>query len=133
MYSGADGVTLANPFGHAVRGGADVEAALDYVSSRFGNGEVTEFNTLARYETADLVTLLDVEHWRTRVGGGEELSEFDLRVSSTYRREGGEWRLVHPHADPIRSFDEAGPIRRTKPHHGARCPLGSHDAKVGGP
>ena len=113
MYSEADDVTLANPFGHAVRGRADVEEALDYVSSRFSDGEVTEFKTIARYETVDLATFLDVEHWRTRVGGGEEVSDFDLRVSSTYRREDGQWRLVHRHADPIGSFDEAGPVRRT--------------------
>lgn len=113
IYSPTDDVTLANPFGHAVRGRADVEAALDYVSSRFTDGEVTEFNNIARYETTDLATFLDVEHWRTRVGGGIELSDFDLRVSSTYRREHGEWRLVHRHADSISSFDEAGPIRRT--------------------
>lgn len=111
LYSGADDVTLANPFGHVVRGSVDVEAALEYVSSRFSGGEVTEFNNIARYESGDLATLLDVEHWRTRVGGATELSDFDLRVSSTYRREDGEWRL-HRHADPISSFDEAGPIRR---------------------
>ena len=35
-------MTLANPFGHAVRGWADVGATLDYVSSRFSDGEVTE-------------------------------------------------------------------------------------------
>ncbi len=113
MYSRADDVTLANPFGHAVRGTVDVEAALDYVSARFSDGEVTEFNNIARYETGDLATFLDVEHWRTRVGGAIELSDFDLRVSSTYRREDGDWRLVHRHADPISTFDEAGPIRRT--------------------
>ena len=82
------------------------------MSSRFSDGEVTEFNTIARYETADLVTLLEVEHWRTRVGGEEDVSDFHLRVSSTYRREDGQWRLVHRHADPIMSFDEAGPVRR---------------------
>lgn len=113
MYSESDDITLANPFGHAVRGRADVEAALDYVSARFSDGEVSAVDTIARYETDDLATLLDVEHWRTRVAGGAELSEFDLRVSSTYRREDGRWRLVHRHADPIASFDDAGPIRRT--------------------
>jgi ketosteroid isomerase-like protein len=113
MYSERADVTLANPFGHAVCGRADVDAALDYVSSRFRDGEVTEFRTIARYETADLATFLDVEHWRTRVGGADELSEFDLRVSSTYRREDDEWRLVHRHADPITTFDESGPVRRT--------------------
>ncbi len=112
LYSRADDVTLANPFGHAVRGWPEVAAALDYVSSRFSDGEVTEFRNIARYEAADLVTFLDVEHWRTRVGG-EDLSEFDLRVTSTYRNENGDWKLVHRHADPISTFDAEGPVRRT--------------------
>lgn len=58
VYSHADDVTLANPFGQAVRGWADVAAALDYVSARFSDGQVMEFNTIARYETAGLVTFL---------------------------------------------------------------------------
>jgi ketosteroid isomerase-like protein len=110
VYSQADDVTLANPFGHAVRGRTDVDAALDFVASQFSDGAVTEFRNLARYETADLVTLLEIEHWQTRVGGGE-LTDFDLRVSSTYRNEQGTWRLVHRHADPISTFDALGPVR----------------------
>jgi ketosteroid isomerase-like protein len=110
LYSRADDITLANPFGHAVRGWTDVSAALDYVASRFSDGAVTDFRTLARYETSDLATLIEVEHWRTRVGG-KDPADFDLRVSSTYRNEDGQWRLVHRHADPVVTFDEAGPLR----------------------
>ena len=112
VYAHADDVTLANPFGHAVRGWGKVAAALDFVSSRFSEGEVTEFHNIARYETEGLATFLDVEHWRTRIGD-KEMSEFDLRVSSTYRNENGEWKLVHRHADPITTFDSEGPIRRS--------------------
>ena len=36
---------------------------------------------ITRYDAADLVTLLDVEHWRTSVGG-KPPADFDLRVSS---------------------------------------------------
>jgi ketosteroid isomerase-like protein len=112
VYSHADDVTLANPFGHAVRGWVDVAAALDYVASRFSDGEVTDFKNIARYEADNLVTVLDIEHWRTRVGG-REVSDFDLRVSSTYRNEDGQWKLVHRHADAISTFDPEGPARRT--------------------
>lgn len=112
LYSDADDITLANPFGHAVRGRAEVFAALDFVAARFSDGEVSAFNTVARYEGRDLAAFLDVEHWRTRIVGGD-LAEFDLRVSSTYRNENGTWKLVSRHADPISTFDEAGPVRRT--------------------
>lgn len=111
LYSRADDITLANPFGHAVRGWTEVAAALDYVASRFSDGAVTEFRNLARYETPDLATLIEVEHWRTRVGGQGDPADFDLRVSSTYRNEDGQWRLVHRHADQVVTFDELGPLR----------------------
>ncbi len=112
LYSDADDITLANPFGHAVRGRTEVFAALNFVAARFSDGEVSEFNTLARYESPELATLVDVEHWRTRIAGGD-VAEFDLRVSSTYRNEHGTWKLVSRHADPISTFDESGPVRRS--------------------
>lgn len=110
LYSHEDDATLANPFGPAVRGWAAVSEALAYASSRFSDGEVSDFRNVARYESADLVTSLDMEHWRTRVGGGD-LADFDLRVTTTYRREHGGWKIVHRHADPIATADPEGPLR----------------------
>jgi ketosteroid isomerase-like protein len=110
LYSHADDVSLANPFGPAVRGWADVSAALDFASSRFRDGHVGEIDNIAAYASPDLATYLDVEHWRARVGDGE-LAEFDLRVTTTYRREVDRWKIVHRHADPISTPDPAGPLR----------------------
>jgi ketosteroid isomerase-like protein len=110
LYSRAQDVTIANPFGPAVRGWENVSAALDFAASRFSEGEVSAFDNLARYEAPGLVTLIGTEHWHTRIGG-EEHVDFDLRVTSTYREEKGEWKLVHRHADPISSFDADGPVR----------------------
>ena len=42
VWSRRDDVTLANPFGPAVRGWNQVSEALDYASSRFRDGEVTD-------------------------------------------------------------------------------------------
>ena len=56
-------------------------AALEFVASRFSDGEVTEFNNIARDESATPVTRLEVQHWRTRVGGAE-MSELNRRVST---------------------------------------------------
>jgi ketosteroid isomerase-like protein len=109
-YSRAEDVTLANPFGPAVTGWKEVSKALDFASSRFSDGRVTEFQNLARYEASGLVTLLDIEHWHARIGGGD-YADFDLRVTSTYRSEDGDWKLVHRHADPITTLDAAGPTR----------------------
>src|SRR5262249_34111595 len=110
LYSQADDVSLALPFGPVVRGWSDVSAALDFVSSSFRDGHVGEIDNIATYATPDLATYVDVEHWRIRVGDGE-LADFDLRVTMTYRREEEGWKIVHRHADPISTPDPAGPLR----------------------
>jgi hypothetical protein len=104
-------VTLANPFGPAVRGWTHVSDALDYASSRFSDGEVTDFESVARYEAMDLASMLEIERWKAKVGDREDVSPFDLWVRSTFRREDDAWKLVHRHADPITTAHPDGPLR----------------------
>ena len=51
------------------------------------------------------------EQWQAKVSGGEELSRFGLRVTSTFQREDNTWKLMHRHADPITTADPKGPLR----------------------
>jgi ketosteroid isomerase-like protein len=111
LYSEAEDVTLANPFGPARRGRRAVVDALDFASGRFSDGEVTGFDELARYVSDELATILEIERWRARVGERESVEPFELRVTTTFRYENGEWRIVHRHADPIATADESGPLR----------------------
>jgi ketosteroid isomerase-like protein len=111
LLSSRDDVTLANPFGPAVRGRKQVSDALDAASSRFREGKVTSFETLATYEGSDLASILEIERWNAKVGGREDVAPFVLRVTSTFRREADTWKLVHRHADPISTFDPEGPLR----------------------
>jgi ketosteroid isomerase-like protein len=113
LYSGADDVTLANPFGPARRGREEVLRALDYASSRMSDGQVAGFDELARYTSDELATILTVEHWRARIGERDAVEPFDLRVTTTFRRERGGWKIVHRHADPISTDDESGPLRNS--------------------
>jgi len=110
LFSEREDVTLANPFGPAVRGSEEVYGALDYASSRFRDGNVS-FERIAIYASPDLATILELERWNAKVGGSEDLAPFDLRVTSTFRREGNAWKLVHRHADPITTRDARGPLR----------------------
>ena len=111
MYSHREEVTLANPFGPAVRGWDEVAARLDYASSRFRDGQVTGYERVAAYISDDLVCIVENEAWRARVGDREAVAPFDLRVTSTFRREDGTWKLVHRHADPIKDTHPDGPLR----------------------
>ena len=113
LVSHRDDVTLANPFGPTVRGWERVSEALDYASSRFRDGTVGPFESVAEYVTDELVCLVEVERWEARVGGRDDKSSFDLRVTSVYRLEGDAWKLVHRHADSITTPHPDGPLRST--------------------
>jgi ketosteroid isomerase-like protein len=111
LYSHEDDVFLANPFGLTVIGWNKVSDALDFASSKFTDGEVKNFELIAKYLSAELAIVFEIEKWKAKVGGRQEVSSFDLRVTTTFRKEGGDWKVVHRHADPIASFNAEGPLR----------------------
>jgi hypothetical protein len=101
IYSHSADASLANPWGPPVVGWEQVSAALESAAARFKDGRVTAFDALTKHVTSELACFLDLEHWQAKVGGRDETSLFDLRVTSIYRVEGDTWALVHRHADPI--------------------------------
>jgi ketosteroid isomerase-like protein len=111
LYSRADDVMLANPFGPAVRGWTAVSERLDFAASRMHDGEVTRCDEIARYQSVDLFVLHEAEEWQSRIADREQVEPWQLRVTTTFRREAGEWRVVHRHADPIATVHQHGPLR----------------------
>jgi ketosteroid isomerase-like protein len=113
MYARSEDVLLANPFGGSSRGWDSVSQALDFASSNFRDGTPVRFEEVSRYVGADLVTLFEHEHWEAKVGGRNERSSFDLRVTTTFRLVSDGWQLVSRHADPLTTPHPDGPIRPT--------------------
>jgi ketosteroid isomerase-like protein len=101
MFSHRDDVTLANPFGPPVRGWEQVAYAQERGASVFRDGEIYAVETVAKYATPELACILWIERTNAKVGGAEEVTPCDLRVTMTLRPEDGEWKVVHRHADPI--------------------------------
>jgi ketosteroid isomerase-like protein len=56
---------------------------------------------VAKYVTSELDYIVEVERYRTKVGGSEDITPVTLRVTSILRPEGGTWKIMHRHADPI--------------------------------
>jgi ketosteroid isomerase-like protein len=100
LYSQGDDITLANPFGGVVQGRAEVEERLDRAAANFRDGEVVGFETITKLVTSELAYLLEVERSRTKVGGNDQLTPTDIRVTTVFRPEGDTWKVVHRHADP---------------------------------
>ncbi len=101
MYSRRDDVSLANPFGPPVRSWEQAAATMERAATMYRDGEVVDFETVATNVTPELAYIVEVERYRAKVGGSEEVVPVALRVTSIFRPEEGTWRIVHRHADPI--------------------------------
>lgn len=108
LFFHGDDVVLANPWGPPARGWDRVEATLDAAAERFRDGELSSFEGLVRYVTDKLAVIFEIERGRAKVGGSEDFSSFALRVTTTYRLEDGEWKIVLRHADPIMEVKPQG-------------------------
>jgi ketosteroid isomerase-like protein len=101
VFSHKEDVTLANPFGPPVRGWDAVAKVTEHAASQVRDGEMTGFETIAKYVTDELAYVVWIERPKAKVGGSEEITPFALRVTMIFRPEEGEWKVVHRHADPI--------------------------------
>jgi ketosteroid isomerase-like protein len=107
LWSRRDDVTLANPFGPPVRGFDEVSARLDLAAGGFRDGRDWDFDNISTVITPELAYTVEVERSRIRVGGSDELTAVAIRVTTVFRREDGEWKVTHRHADPITSMRPA--------------------------
>lgn len=115
LFSDRDDVTLPNPFapfGPVSRGRAQVVETLQRAASNYTDGEVIGFENVAKYLSADLAYIVEVERFKARVGGRSDIASFSLRVTSILRREDGVWKVVHRQADPITSARPAESVLR---------------------
>jgi hypothetical protein len=63
------------------------------------NGTVLDFELIVADVHGDLAYTVGYERSSVSVAGGPVQAAF-LRATQTYRRENGDWKLVHRHADP---------------------------------
>ncbi len=52
-------------------------------------------------ETVDLAYIVEIERWRGKVGGYDEIGPMAFHATTIFRREDDEWKIVHRLADPI--------------------------------
>ena len=100
MYSEAEDITVANPFGGIARGRDDVWKRLELAASSFRDGELVGVETITRHVGDDFVYTVEIERVRSRVAGSDQFDDIAIRVTSIFIQERGEWKLAHRHADP---------------------------------
>jgi ketosteroid isomerase-like protein len=100
LFSEQDDVTLGNPFGPFARGLTDVVDTMARAAAHYRDGEAVGFDRIATYGNDELVCIVEMERLRSKVGG-HDLAPLSLRVTTVFRSEEGDWKVVHRHADPI--------------------------------
>jgi ketosteroid isomerase-like protein len=113
LYSRRDDVTLGNPFGPFVRGFDEVAETMERAATYYREGKATGFDLVAKEVTRDLAFVVEVERLTSKIGGSEKETPVSLRVTSIFRNEDGEWKLLHRHADPITSPRPAQSVVQT--------------------
>ena len=79
-------------------GFADVSQAIHRVASVYSGSDAVEFDVVAAGLSGDLAYLVGYERAVSSIEGSADVS-LRLRITQVYRRESGEWKLVHRHAD----------------------------------
>ena len=99
LWSQADDVTLSGGFGGRIeKGWQAISSRLDWVGTQFSNG-TNRIERIVTQVRGDLAYVIQAEHLRYRVPGETSESTRDYRVTMIFRREAGDWRIVHRQAD----------------------------------
>jgi ketosteroid isomerase-like protein len=104
LWSHADPVTLFGAWGPCNSGWDDVSRTFRWVASRFSDCAEYSFELVAAGVSGDIAYTVGYEHSALSTDG-DPVKPSTLRVTHIYRREAGEWKIVHRHGDypPVRS------------------------------
>jgi ketosteroid isomerase-like protein len=97
MWSHTDPVTLLGAAMPRLSGAEAVHEAFGQVASWFSDCTDYDIELIAAGASGDLAYTVVFERTSCSVKGVP--GSYRLRVTHTYRREDGEWRIVHRHAD----------------------------------
>jgi ketosteroid isomerase-like protein len=101
LFSRREDVTLANPYGPPVRGWNKVAKTIEHASSLRSDGEFVGWEIVAKYVTAELAYVVQIERAEAKIGAREDITPYAVRATMIFRPEDDEWKVVHRHADPI--------------------------------
>jgi ketosteroid isomerase-like protein len=99
LWSRKDPVTLLGAL-QTKTGWREIAPIFDMLASRFSSCESFEYEVIAAGVSGDLAYIAGVEHTTAAVGDTAP-QPYALRVTTVFRRENGEWRVAHRHADPV--------------------------------
>lgn len=100
LWSREDPVTVLGALGVAASGWEEVSETFRWVASQFSKGDGFRLEVIAAGVSGDLAYTVGYEHSMVSRDGGPARPN-RLRVTHVYRRENGEWKIVHRHGDGL--------------------------------
>lgn len=110
MWARTEPVTLLGAALSAA-GWEAIEPLFDRLQARFSNCSSCEHEVIAAGASGDLAYIVAFEHTTASVGDSPPLP-YTLRATTVFRRQDGEWKVVHRHADPVPSEKAAELVQR---------------------
>jgi ketosteroid isomerase-like protein len=104
LHSHADDVTSFYGMGGYEKGWEAVSKRWDWAGTQFHGGTVS-YENLSSGVSGDLGYTVDIENQHLTGHGDAAPMQRSVRVTHVFRREDGEWRLVHRHGNRL----EKGP------------------------
>lgn len=98
MWSVNDPVTLFGAW-FSASGREDLSGIFSRLADAMKDCESYDVELVAADASGDLAYTVAYEHTKATVNGVP--STYTLRVTHIYRREDGEWKIVHRHGDPV--------------------------------
>ena len=98
MWSHNDPVTLFAALGPSKSGWDDLEPMFRAVASRVSGGQDVSYEIISSDVSGDIGWTIGFSRFTVSIDGGP-LTRRTLRLTHLYRREDGEWKVVHEHSD----------------------------------
>jgi len=98
LWSRRAPVTLFGAIGMSESGWDQLSQTFPWVASRFSDVSDFRFDVELVEVSGDMAYALGFERWSGSIAG-RPIEPVTVRVTHIYRREDGEWKIVHRHGD----------------------------------
>ena len=106
LYAHTADATSFYGWGGYEKGTEAVSKRWDWAGNQFKGGSV-QYENVSTVATPEMFYVTDIETFENqRVAGVEGVTGWSNRVTHIFRREAGEWRLVHRHGNRLEAQHE---------------------------